>query len=94
LAAFDITVTAGIPETSLSEDKTILTVIVPIVLPIGGQGQLLGVLRYQLDKDGAERSFRKALEQVEQMGSLSQLQVASNLSDVEKAAEHLDKFKG
>lgn len=94
MAAFDITVTAGLPETSLNEDGTILTVIVPIVLPIGGQGQLLGVLRYQLDKDGAERSFRKALEQVEQMSGLSQLQVASNLSDVEQAAEHLNQFKG
>lgn len=94
MAAFDITVTSGLPEASVSEDGTIMTMAVPIVLPLGDQATLLGVVRFQLDKHGAEQTFRKGLEQIKDMKDRSQIEIATDLGQAEKAAHDLSKMKG
>ena len=92
MSSFDVTVTSAPPAIHLT-DETVMEVVVPIVLPIGEGGTHLGTFRFLLDQTGAKRFFEEGSKLVEEMKAPSPIAVASNLSQVEEAAEKLAKLK-
>lgn len=69
-----------------------MEVVVPIVLPLGEGGTHLGTFRFLLDESSAKKFFNEGAELVKDMKPASPIAVASNLSEVEQAAEKLAKL--
>lgn len=95
MSTFDLTVLTAEIDLGLDENKQLMEVLVPVILPIGpGQALPLGVVRFALDKSGANKLFAKGTQMASEMTEISRIDVASNMADVEKAASNFDKFKG
>jgi hypothetical protein len=54
----------------------------------------LGTVKFPLDRDTAKAFFEHGSRLVEDLPPTSRIEVASNLSEVEAAAERLASFKG
>lgn len=93
MSSFDVRCTTAAPQISPIEDGQILEVAIPIVLPIGGGGTHLGTMRFMLDKENAMKFFSEGKQAAEAMPTPSNIEVASNLSEVEKAAQTIDAMK-
>jgi hypothetical protein len=97
LSSFDVNVTAAPPVADLVDTDAgpLLQIAVPVILPIGpGQAFHLGTVRFPMDRDSAKAFFERGLSLVEELPPPSKIEVASNLSEVEAAAERLASFKG
>lgn len=92
MSSFDVTVTSAPPVAHL-RDETAMEVVIPIVLPMGEGGAHMGTFRFLLDEQSARQFFAEGSKLIEDMKPTSPLTVASNLSEVEKAAEKMSKLK-
>lgn len=91
MSSFDVTVTSAPPMAHLT-DESVMEVVVPIVLPLGDGGTHMGTFRFLLDEQSAKKFFAEGSKLVEEMKPPSPITVASNLSQVEEAAQKMAKL--